>query len=516
MAWEKELAELERRRELGRQMGGPDSIAFHHGRGKLTVRERIDLLVDEDGFNEIGVLTGSPTWDGLELKDLKPGNTVIGVGKLNGRKVVISGGDFTIRGGGSDAAVGNKGGYAEHYARDNRMPYVRLLDAAGGSVRSFEQMGRTYLPVADPIVSCELLSESPVVSTILGSVAGLPAVFAAICHFNVMVKNTSQVFVGGPPVVKASLDIDITKEDLGDDRVMVKASGVVANVTETEEEALNQVRQFLSYLPQNVWEMPPRAEPAEPPAGSKDGILEALPENPRKLYDAQKLIEMVVDEGSFFEIQPTFGRSRMTGLARVNGYPVAVMINNPKFNGGSLNVDAIGKTRRFYQLADTFHLPVVYLCDEPGFSAGLEENERGIVRDGAQLAHIINATRMPYLCFVIRQCYGVAGQLHHREYGMYHRYAWPSGSWGSMHIEGGVFAAYRSEIRDADDPAAKEAEIEARLNEVKSPFRTAHAFGVEDIIDPRETRRITVDFVEDAQAIIKTQLGKTSMVPYMP
>lgn len=516
MAWEKELEELERRRQLGRQMGGEDSIAFHHGRGKLTVRERIDLLADENGFDEIGVLSGVPEWDGLELKDLKPANNVAGFAKIGGRKVAVTGGDFTIRGGSADGAVGNKAGYVEQYALQNNIPYVRLLDATGGSVRTFETMGRTYLPSQMRVVAPELLQKVPVVSAVLGSVAGLPAVNAAMCHFNVMVKNTSQVFVGGPPVVKTALGIEITKEDLGDDSVQVKKSGVICNVTETEAEAIQQIRQFLSYMPQNVWEAPPHEEPNDVAERVEEELKDIIPENPRRLYDARKIIELTVDLGSFFEIQPHFGRARITGLARVNGYPVCVMSNNPKFMGGGLDIDTIGKMRRHVQLADIFHMPMIYFCDEPGFMVGPEQERRGIIREGGAMSAIINASRMPYLTFITRQCYGVAGGLHSRGYGMFRRYAWPSGNWGSMHIEGGVDAAYRREISDADDPDAKRAEIEARLNELKSPFRTAHAFAIEDIIDPRETRLKMVEFVEDAQNIITSQLGETSKLMYLP
>jgi acetyl-CoA carboxylase carboxyltransferase component len=226
---------------------------------------------------------------------------------------------------------------------------------------------------------------------------------------------------------------------------------------------------------------------------------------------------MVLDRDSFFEIQPTFGTARITGLARVNGYPVGVMMNDPRYIGGALDAAAGEKTGRFLQLCDTFHLPLVYFCDEPGFMIGLEEEKKGIVRAGARIVSLVSLSQMPYITFVVRQVYGVAGGLHFRGgNAMYRRYAWPSGHWGSMHIEGGVSAAYRREIDAAEDPATKRAEIEGRLNELKSPFRTAHAFAIEDIIDPRETRPLLAEFVEDAQDVIRHQLGPTSRIPYIP
>jgi acetyl-CoA carboxylase carboxyltransferase component len=517
MSWQSEIDELERRQGMGRAMGGPESVAFHHGRGKLTVRERIDLLADAGSFVETGVLAGRTEWEGNELAALTPANSVVGTVKLDGRKVVVHGGDFTIRGGAADGSVADKAGWAVRTAYSNRLPFIRLLDATGGSVRTFETMGRTYLPSNDRVQDIELLQMVPVVSAVLGSVAGLPAVQAALCHFNVMVKGTSQVFVAGPPVVRAGLGYDITKEELGNEDVQVRQSGVVANLAESEAEAMEQIRRFLSYLPPNVWEMAPRTKPDDEADRRDEYLLSAIPPDQRRVYDPRRIIAAVVDRDSFFEIQPEFGRSRITGFARVNGYPVGVMINNPRYLGGSMDKSAGEKTARFLQLCDTFHLPLVYLCDEPGFMVGLEEEKKGIVRAGARVVSLLSLSQMPYITFIIRQVYGVAGGLHFRGGGaMYRRYAWPSGHWGSMHIEGGVAAAYRREIDAADDPAAKRAEIEARLNALRSPFRTAHAFAVEDIIDPRETRPLLCEFVEDAQPILQSQLGQTSRIAYLP
>jgi len=203
MSWQDEINEIQRQSRMAEQMGGEESIAFHHGRGKLTVRERIDLLQDPASLEEIGTLAGSPDWQGQILKSLKPSNTLIGTCKINGRKVAFSGGDFTIRGGSADANVGNKSRFIEQYALSSRLPYIRLLDATGGSVKTFEKIGRTYLPEgAGADLGIKLMQTVPVVSAVMGSVAGLPAVQACLCHFNLMVRNTSQVFVAGPKVVE--------------------------------------------------------------------------------------------------------------------------------------------------------------------------------------------------------------------------------------------------------------------------------------------------------------------------
>ena len=340
MSWTDDIKEIERQRRMAEEMGGADSVAFQHGRGKLTVRERIELLADPGSFHEIGVLAGTATWEDGSVAGLTPSNMVVGTVRVDGRKVAFSGGDFTIRGGASDANIGNKSRFAEEFALRGRLPFVRLLDATGGSVKTFEQIGRTYLPGgAGTDVSAQLLQTVPVVSAVLGSVAGLPAVQACLCHFNVMVKGTSQVFVAGPKVVEQATGQRITKEELGDERTQVK-NGVVMNLAEDEADAIGQVRRFLSYLPSSVWEAPPEQTPDDDPERRAESLLSAVPQDRRRTYDPHEIVGAVVDEGSFFEIGPYYGRARVTGLARVDGMPCGVMSNDPRFNGGSMNIAA--------------------------------------------------------------------------------------------------------------------------------------------------------------------------------
>ena len=516
MVWQPEIDELNQRRELARQMGGEAGIARQRKRGKLTVRERIEAISDPGSFQEIGGLAGSATYEGDELVAFTPANTVIGTSRLDGRRVVLNAGDFTVRGGAADAAVGNKGGYAQRMACEWRLPYVRLLDAAGGSVRTFEQLGRTYIPMSPSTPGIErLLCTVPVVSAVLGSVAGLPAVEACLSHFSLMVKDISQVFPGGPPVVKAALGYDINKEDLGDERTQIYEAGVIDNLADSEADAFRMIRRFLSYLPANVWQLPPRGETPGDSQRCEEGLLSVIPRQKRRAYDPYVILGYVLDPDSLFEIAPLYGRSRITALARVNGYPVGVMAHNPRFLGSSMDMAAGQKVIRFLQLCDTFHLPMVYFADEPGFMVGLEAQKQGILRGGAKMICTTYRTRMPWISIVIRQLYGVAGQCHDRPGGMFKRVAWPSAHWGSMHIEGGATAAYRREIESASDPEAARLEIEARLQAIASPFRTAEAFNIEDIIDPRDTRPMLCDFIETAQDVLRTQLG-ASAVPYQP
>ena len=520
MTWESEIAEISKRKELAKARGGPEGVARQRRRGKLLVNERIDGLVDPGSFNEFMSLVGQSRFDDSgELVGFTPKGSIEGFGKLDGRKVVVSAGDFTVRGGsGGGDGSGSLGSEkrSNERALEWRVPYVRMLDAAGGSVAGFESLGRTYLPDGNTwsTIDVDLMRAVPVVSAVMGSVAGLPAVNACMAHFTLMVKGISQLFPGGPPVVKAGLGYDITKEDLGDERVHVYQSGSVDNLAEDEEDAFRQIRQFLSYLPPSVYEMAPRAEPTDDPNRREQRLRRLVPRDRRRAYDGHKAINWCVDQGSFFEIAPFYGRSRITGLARINGYPVGVMANNPMHEGGSTDVKGGSKVIRLIQLCDTFHLPLISFADEPGFMVGLESEKAGIERAGARLVIATCQSRMPWATVVMGRVFGVAGQCQHRPTGMFQRWAWPSGRWGSMHIEGGTRAAYAREIRESDDPAAKEAEIEERLRQVASPFRTAEATG-QDIIDPADTRPLLCEFVEDAQPILKTQLGP-SPYPYMP
>ncbi|MCY4095100.1 MAG: hypothetical protein OXG05_08245 [Gammaproteobacteria bacterium] len=516
MVWQPEVEELERRKAFSEEMGGEAGIAEQRRRGKLTVRERIRLIADDNEFNEIGQLAGAATYEGNKLVHVRPSNMVIGTAKIDGRTAVVTAGDFTVRGGSADGSIGNKGGHAQTMAAEWKLPFIRLLDATGGSVRTFEQIGRTYIPTNPVTHGIEkLLCEVPVVGAILGSVAGLPAVDACLAHFNVMVKGISQLFPGGPPVVKAALGIDISKEELGDDRTQVFESGAVDNLADSEEDAFEMIRQFLSYLPSNVWQMPPRGDTGDDPNRRDEELLSLIPREKRRTYNPRRILNAVLDEDSFFEITPHYGRSRIVGLARMHGYPVGVMINNPNRIGGSMDVAAGVKVIRFLQLCDTFHLPMLYLADEPGFMVGPEQQSLGIVRAGAKMICATLRTRMPWMSVIIRQLYGVAGQCHDRPGGMFKRVAWPSAHWGSMHIAGGVSAAYRRVIAESDNPESKQQEIEEKLEALSSPFKTAEAFNIEEIIDPRDTRPFMCEFVELAQEHLKTQLGP-SPTPYMP
>ena len=508
--WQPEVDEIRRREKLALEMGGADNVARQHDGGKLTVRERIDRLIDPGSFAETGQLAGKATYDDEgNLVDFRSANFVMGFARIDGRRVVVGGDDFTVRGGAADASIGGKQVYAERMARELRMPIVRLVDGTGGggSVRTQGNQGHTYIP-ANPgwnhIV--EMLSEVPVISCAMGSVAGLGAARVVTAHWAIMVKDTSQVFVAGPPVVAAGMGEEIRKEDLGGWEIHYR-NGVVDNLAETEDDAFRQVRQFLSYLPNNVWEQPARQAPTDDPQRRDEWLIGAVPKNKKRPYKVRQIIASLFDTDSFFEIGAGWGQSVVTGFARLDGYPVGVVASDPYFYGGGLTADGSEKMVRFVDLCDTFHLPAVNLVDQPGFVIGTWGEKAATIRKGATALAAVFQAKVPWVSIFIRRAYGVAGAAHANTSGLNLRYAWPSADWGSLPLEGGIEAAYKRDLLAAEDPDALRAELMEKLGSVRSPIRTAHAFGIEHMIDPRDTRPILCDWVEQAYAVEKHQLG---------
>jgi acetyl-CoA carboxylase carboxyltransferase component len=501
--WEPELQELARRTELARRMGGEEKVARHKAAGKLTVRERIDALLDEGTFHEIGTLTGRATYDGDgNLLDVTPANFVMGRGRIDGRPVVVGGDDFTVRGGAADASIFQKQVHAERMAHELRVPIVRLVDGSGGggSVKSLETERRSFVPFNpgwEHVVAN--LATVPVVSCCLGSVAGLGAARVVTSHYSVMVKGTSQLFVAGPPVV-ARLGEDVDKEQLGGSAVHTR-NGVVDDEAESEPEAFARVRRFLSYLPPSVDDLPARAEPADDPNRRDEWLLSAIPHDRRKVYKIRDVIASVVDRGSWFEVGRCNGRSAVTGLARLDGWPVAVLANDPYFYAGGWTASASEKITRFVDLADTFHLPVVHFVDNPGFVIGTQAEQQATIRSGARALAAIYQATTPWCSVIVRKVYGVAGAAHQNASRFSYRFAWPSGNWGSLPLEGGIEAAYKAQLEAAEDPAALRAEIERKLAARQSPFKTAEAFLIEEIVDPRDTRPLLCEFANLAARV---------------
>lgn len=515
------IDELRFRREQGLQMGGPAAIRRQHDQGRLTVRERIDALVDKASFREIGSLAGTGKYDeDNRLVSVTPAPYVAGLARIDGRPVVLGGEDFTVRGGTTFAATrrkGGQGGLIEDLAHHYRVPLINLIDGAGGSVTSLKRRGHSVFPGVHGFErSVGLLGTVPVASAVLGTAAGGPAGRAILSHFSVMVRGSSQVFAAGPPVVKRSLGQTIDKEALGGAKIAVDKAGTIHNAVASEAEAFEQVRRFLSFMPSNVWELPPVTKAGDSPDRCDDRLLNIVPDQRTRAYSMHKLIRMVVDHGSEFEIRPTYGRSVITTLARLDGRPVGIIANNPMVYGGAMDVHSARKQIHFMELCDTFHIPLVFLVDVPGFMVGLKAEEEGTLREGMRAVYVAGNLRVPTFTLVIRKCYGMAGMATCNKNDVDMKLAWPTAEWGSLPVEGGVAAAFRRDILSAPDPAAREKEIEAEFKPYASPFRTAEAFAVEEIIDPRETRPILCELIALAETRLRGDLGLKSRTGVQP
>jgi methylmalonyl-CoA decarboxylase subunit alpha len=355
--------------------------------------------------------------------------------------------------------------------------------------------------------SVELLGEVPVVSAVLGTAAGGPAGRAILSHWSVMVKGTSQIFAAGPPVVERSLGEKVDKEGLGGAHVAVDVAGTVDNVVADEAACFAAIKRFLSYMPQNVWQLPPAVSCEDSADRRDEGLLAIVPRERRRAYDMKKLVAMVVDRGSIFEIQPSFGRSVITCLARMDGNVVGVIANNPMVYGGAMDVKAARKQTHFMEMCDTFHIPLIFFVDVPGFMVGTQAEMAATLRAGMGAVYVGLQLTVPMLTVVVRKCYGMAGMGTTDKNGLDLKIAWPSAEWGSLPVEGGVAAAYRREIEAASDPAQRMQEIEAELRRFASPVLTAEAFAVEDVIDPRDTRPYLCRFINAMQGRLGTSVG---------
>jgi len=509
MSWKKEIEELRKREKLAEKMGGSEKLKKQRENKRLNIRERIEKILDKESFHEIGKIAGKANYNANgDLEEFTPANFILGRGKINKKNVVIGGDDFTVRGGAADASIREKQIMAEQMANELEIPLIRLIEGTGGggSVKSIDTDSRTYIP-ANPgwewVVNN--LSTIPVIALGLGPVAGLGAARLVSSHFSIMVEGLSQLFVAGPPVVKR-LGEDLTKEELGGSEIHSK-NGAVDIFVKSEEEAFEVTRKILSYLPSSVYDLPERGKIVDDPNRKEEWLLDVIPKDRRKIYKMREIINSLMDKESFLEVGQSYGKSVITGLARVDGWPIAVLASDPYFYGGGWTADSSNKVTRFIDIAETFHLPVINLVDNPGFLIGLQSEKQATIRHGARALAAVYQASVPWCSVIIRKVFGVAGAAHMNASRYHYRYAWPSGDWGSLPVEGGIEAAYKSDLEKSDNPKLLLKEIEEKMEKVRSPFRTAESFIAEEIIDPRETRKYLSEFVNLTSKLRKS--GKT-------
>ncbi len=514
MSWQDHVDKIAQRRELARAQGGSEGVAKQHERGKLTVRERIDRLLDDGSFREHGRIAGGALLDDAgEIEQFTPANYVVGFGTIDDRRIVVGGEDFTLKGGSPNAAGLRKSVYAEHLAVQYRTPLVRLLEGGGGSVGGGDSDPRKPKTVGSPLydpprfrIIAEAMGSVPVASAALGPVAGFPAGRLVASHFSVMTEATSQVMIGGPALVKRALGRTMTKEELGGVAIHAR-SGVVDNTAVDEADAFDQIRRFLSYLPSSVWERAQRQPCKDPCDRCDDELLSIVPNNSRHPFDMGRVIDLVVDRDSFFPMMPAYGPSLIVGLARINGQAVGITANDCRSLAGAMTAAAAQKMRRMIEMCDTFHLPLVNFVDEPGFMIGPDAEADATIRYGMAAVAAAATASIPSASVRVHKSFGVAGAAHYCPDA--YVLDWPSAQSGALPLEGGVAVAFGRDIAAAADPEARRRELEERFAAARNPFGAAESFAVHDIIDPRETRPMLCEWVEWIQPRLETLIGET-------
>lgn len=532
----KEVRALQRLAKARLAPGSDDpGVVRQRSRGKLTCRERIALLLDDGSFREVGSVAGFASYDeeGV-ITAFTPANHVGGWGKIDGRTAIVCADDFTSRGGHADGSIGAKSSHLDRLSLELRAPSVRMLDGSsgGGSVaamvpqqkregesRAKESSGAikagrprvagaggSFLPGhLGSTLYTEQLSTVPVVNMLLGSVVGIGAAKAVLGHFSVMVRDIAQLFVAGPPVVRPAMGYDITKEDLGGWHIHC-CNGSVDNLAETEEEAAEMAKRFLSYLPSSVFEPPPVLPPNsnDPPDRREEELFTLIPRKRTTTFDVRKAVTLMADTGSFFEIGPLWGTDQITGFVRFNGYPLGVIASDSRHaNGGALTADGCRKLTRHLDLCDLFHLPILNLVDSPGFAVGLEHEISGTIRRGGEWMVAFAQVSVPIFTVLMRRSFGVAGNNYATPQARPSvRVTWPAADVGGIPPEGGIEAAYKRQLAEAEDPEALRAELMARIESARGPVGPLSRFQIEEMIDPRDTRRMACEWVETAFKVV--------------
>lgn len=514
--WEAAAQQLEERRQRAMGMGGPAKIERQHKQGKLTARERIDRFVDGGTFKEIGTLAlyERPKGDGSGM-EVTPSSFISGLAKVGGRSVAMGVNDYTVSGGTTTIYLarlkGELGGFTDDLAYEYKIPLISLLEGAGAGDDP-RSNASPQPPDAGFGRALKLLDEVPCLTAILGPTAGFAAARAVLSHFSVMTKDTACMFMGGPPVVKGGLGIDIDKFALGGHHIHTTVGGI-DNLAEDEDDAFRQVKTVLSFLPQNVWQAPPVIATDDPITRRNDAITSIVPENRKRAYDSRKIIREVFDRDSFFEIGPHWGRSIIQGLARIGGYPVGVVAGNSYYLGGALDAQSCEKQARFLEFCDTFHLPVVFMIDNGGFMIGEEAERSGIARSAARAMMEVLYIESPIVTVYMRKAYGLGplSQTNPVKLGL--RLAWPSTETGGMPAEGEVETMFRRELAEAEDREAYKQKAIEIMVELRQVWRQAENFAMEEVIHPAETREYIGRFIEASWDGVTSKLGPPKRRP---
>jgi len=480
------LEELEKRRAQARAGGGERRIAAQHAKGKLTARERLDLLLDEESFEEFDMFVEHRSHDfGMEEQRIPGDGVVTGWGTINGRVVYVFSKDFTVIGGSLSKAHAEKIVKVQEMAARNGAPIIGLFDAGGARI----QEGVDSLAGYADIFLQNVLSSGvvPQISVIMGPCAGGDVYSPAMTDFIFMVKDTAYMYVTGPEVVKTVINEDVSHEDLGGYRVHALKSGVADGAFENDLEALTQVRRLIDFLPLSNREKPPIRDSFDAPDRDEMSLDTLVPDNPNKPYDMKELILKVADEQDFFEISPDYAKNIITGFGRLDGETVGFVANQPQVLAGVLDIDSSRKAARFVRFCDAFNIPIVTFVDVPGFMPGTKQEVGGLIKHGAKLLFAYAEATVPKVTLITRKAYGgafdvmssknIRGDLN---------YAWPTAEIAVMGPKQAVEIIFRADIGDAAALAEREAEYKAKF---ATPFVAASRGYLDDVIMPHGTRR---------------------------
>jgi len=489
-----ELREKLERAELG---GGEARIESQHEKGKMTARERIDYFLDDDTFQEFDQLRTHRSHNfGMEEKQIPGDGVVTGYGEVNGRKVFVFAHDFTVFGGSLGEVFAEKVTKVMDKAMEVGAPVVGLNDSAGARIQEGVSALAGYADIFHR--NQQASGVIPQISAIMGPCAGGAVYSPAITDFVFMVKDTSHMFITGPDVIKTVTGEEVGFEELGGATTHAGTSGVAHFAEDSEEDALDNIKRLLSYLPQNNVEDPPRVEPWDDPERRDEELTNIVPDQPRKPYDVTNVVDSVVDEGSFFEVQEDFAKNLVVGFARLDGRSIAVVANQPRVNAGTLDIEASEKGSRFVRFCDSFNIPILTFVDVPGFLPGTDQEHNGIIRHGAKLLYAFSEASVPLMTVILRKAYGGAYDvMASKHIGADVNYAWPTAEIAVMGPKGAVNVLYSDELEDAEDTDARREElIDEYREEFANPYTAADRGYLDAVIEPQETRPRLVEDLE--------------------
>lgn len=483
--------ELRRRKERVLGMGGPKEVDRQKSLGKLTVRERLDLLIDPGTFMELGILGHHQSTHPDLINRYTPADGVVtGYGMVNGRPVAVAAWDFTVMAGAMSDVGDVKVTRVRQFALEHRIPMIWLIDSAGARIqertRSFAEKGRLFF---DQVIMSGVV---PQIAAMMGPCAAGAAYIPGLADFVPMTRSSSAA-LAGPPLVKAATGEDVTMEQMGGARVHCEQSGLGDLMAEDDAACITAIRQFLSYLPSNCEVQPPVVETGDDPDRRCEELLDIVPPEPRRAYDVRKVIRVLVDQGEFFEIKKEFARNIVVGLGRMGGRSVGFVANQSLFLAGAVDMHAADKAARFIRMCDAFNIPLVFLMDVPGFMVGSKVEREGIIRHGAKMLWAVAEATVPKATVILRKAYG-AGYfvMCGKQYEPDLLVAWPCAEIGLMGAEGAVNIVFRKQWEKAEDPEAMRRELLEEYQKVLDPYQPAAQALIDDIIDPAETRRAII------------------------